>query len=117
MDEHEAKFLKKMLRTRKAEALEWLRAAPSEMRTVGELEPKDALALVRRIYDAGARKVLVADIQDSPVGEDSNVLLVELPTDTESREQLFQIQAEVVEPLGFEGDADDGQQYLFVGLK
>src|SRR5688500_16769130 len=108
MNEHEAKFLKKMLRTRKAQALEWLRAEPSETRTVGELAPKDALALVRRIYEAGAPKVLVVDIQDGPMGEDANALMVELPPDPKSRKRLFQLQAEVVEPLGFEGDVDEG---------
>ena len=117
MNEHEAKFLKKMLRTRKAEALEWLRAeTPKSMRVLGELEHEPAVALVQRFYDAGAVKVLAIDIKDWAGGESSNVLIVEIPSDARPRKRLFKLQAEVVEPQGFEGDVDDGRQYLFVGV-
>ena len=119
MNEHEATFLKKMLRTRKAEALEWLSAeTPKSMRVLGELEHKPAVALVQRFYDAGAVKVLAIDIKDWAGGESSNVLIVELPQEARSRKALFKLEAEVVEPEGFEGATDDGkQQYLYVGVK
>jgi hypothetical protein len=118
MNEHEAKFVKKILRTRKAEAMEWLRAeTPKSLRVLGELEHESAVALVQRFYDAGAVKVLVIDIQDGAGGESANVLIVDLPSDVRLRKQLFKLQAEVVEPQGFEGDADDGDRYLFVGVK
>jgi hypothetical protein len=119
MNEHETKFLKKMLRTRKAEALEWLRAeTPDSMRVLGEyLDNEAALGLVQRMYDAGAVKVLVIDIKDWAGGESSNDLLVELPSEARPRRRLLEIQAELVVPEGFEGDVDEGQQYVFVGVK
>jgi hypothetical protein len=117
MDEHEAQFLKRMLRTRKAEALEWLRGeTAASLRVLGEMETEPATALVGRLYAAGAVKVLAVDIKDWAQGESSNTLIVELPSDARSREQLFELQAEVVQPQGHEGDVDDGRQYLFVGL-
>src|SRR4051812_44028356 len=86
MNEHEAKFLKKMLRTRKAEALEWLGAeTPKSMRVLGELEHEPAVALVQRFYHAGAVTVLVVDIQDWAGGESANDLIVELPSDARLR--------------------------------
>jgi hypothetical protein len=118
VNEHEAKFVKKLLRTRKAEAQEWLRAeTPKSLRVLGELEYEPAVALVQRFYDAGAVKVLVIDIQECPGGESANDLIVNLPSDARLRKQLFKLRAEVVEPHGFEGDTDDGDRYLFVAVK
>jgi hypothetical protein len=117
MPDFEAQFLRKMLRSRKAEALEWLNAQTSKsMRNLGEMEHKPSVALVRRLYKAGAAKVLAVEISSWPEGETSSDLLVELPEDDALREQLFAVQREIAEPQGFEGDEDHGQQYLYFKL-
>jgi hypothetical protein len=118
MNKHEVKFLNRMLRTRKAEALEWLRAQTDKStRVLGELGHKEAIALVRRFYEAGALQVLAVDIHDWARGQSCNDLIVELPSDEQSRQRLFKLQAEVVLPQGFEGDVDKRQKHLFVGVK
>ena len=117
MNEHEAKLLKKLLRTRKAEAMSWLRGhSATSYRNLGEMEHEPSVALVRRLYDAGATKVLAVDIDQDSVGESSSDLMVELPEDADARERLFDLQREIVEPQGFEGDADEGEQYLYLKL-
>src|SRR5688500_7318830 len=118
MYEREAKWINKLLRTPKAEALEWLGAhTPDSMRVLGERERAPAVALVRRFYDDGAVKVFAIDIKDWERGQSSNDLIVELPADPRLRERLFKLQAELVRARGFEGDADEGQQFLLVGVK
>src|SRR4051794_36500696 len=89
MNKQEAIFLKKILRSRKAEALEWLLAkTPGSLRVLGEFEHDRAVALVRRIHEAGAVKVLAVEIHDWAQGESSNALIVELPADPAARSNL-----------------------------
>jgi hypothetical protein len=98
-----------------AEARTWLsQAKPPEERFVGEQTPKEALAIVERLYSLGAKDVQAADITTSPYGQWTQVLIVTLPTDTQARTALFDFGAHMASRAGFDPVSDDGQQYMFL---
>jgi hypothetical protein len=118
--ERHERFIAKLLKDRnKAEALAWLSGgAAGSFRNLGELETnEESVALVREVYALGAVQVLAMEI-DSYDGADGNSgkLVIELPEDEAARGRVFAWCARQGEKLGFEGDEDFGQRYLFVML-
>jgi hypothetical protein len=113
-------FIKQMLSTRKAEALEWLRGSgETSVRNLGEMGEEESLQFVQRLYELGAAKVLAVEIEDfHQVGNDqtTNHLLVQLPMDIPARARLFEFGTRHAESEGFDGESDRGQEYLYFKL-
>jgi hypothetical protein len=107
-----------MLASTKAEALEWLRGgSESSFRNLGEMETTDeSIAFAQRFYDLGAESVLACKIAEYDEGQNSGHLLIQLPSDDRARERLFAAHREHAESMGFEGEPDEGQEYLFMML-
>jgi len=111
-------FVERMLASDRAEARQWLGAAPGAVRYLGELEPDASLELVERLYELGAAEVLAVEIEREPGSEDqtTNHLLVRLPLNLAARARLFAFENEHAESEGFDGEADRGQEYLYLKL-
>ena len=108
--------IRQMLASRNAEALQWLSAASdTSFRNLGEMATTaESIAFVKPFYMTGALKVLACKI--GIAGEDQTLshLLVELPSDKAARAALFALEAAHAESMGYDGELDKGQQYLFI---
>ena len=113
-----AKVIREMLASNKAEAIEWLRAGSrSSFRNLGEIETtEESIAFAQRFYDLGAESVLACKIMKYHVGQNSGHLLIQLPSDHRARKRLFAAHGEHAESMGFEGEPDEGQKFLFMML-
>jgi hypothetical protein len=118
MAENHDSFIEEMLATKKAEALEWLRASsPNSFRNLGEMDTtEESIEYVQRFYDAGAVTVLAVEIGEYDGVQNTAHLLVQLPADKPTRMRLFQMENDHAESEGFDGCNDDGQEYLYFKL-
>jgi hypothetical protein len=118
MSDYEKQFIEQLLASDHTEAREWLRAAPGSYRNLGELEPDASLQLVEKLYEMGAAEVIAVEIARMPGSEDqtTNHVLVRLPLDPETRTRLFAFENEHAESEGFDGEADRGQQFIYLKL-
>ena len=110
-------FCRKLLAEKEnSEALTWLKQSRAgDIRTLGEQNPSDSLKMVEEIYNSGAIKANIIDIERvAGYGETSNVVCVEMPAAPEQRRKLFQIESRMATSAGFDPVADDGQTYLFL---
>lgn len=110
-------FCRNLLQTKThREALEWVsESRDHDIRTIGEQDPAESLKIVKRLYADGARQVSAVDLELYPgEGQSTNVLIVELPNDAESRKKLFNLEARVAASEGFDPVSDDGQHYMFL---
>jgi hypothetical protein len=106
-------FFEKLLASKKAEALSWLRSSSTEcMRTFGEMDTVKSVAFVESLYALGAIKVWAVKINDEYWVENTGLLVVELPLDIQQRLALFEFEARHAESHGFSGEADIDQPYL-----
>ena len=98
------------------EALEWVRESkPGDIRTIGEQSPPESVKIVERLYQQGAERVWVVDIEIYPnEGQSTNSLVIELPTDPILRRKLFLLEARTAASGGFDPVSDDGQHYMFL---
>jgi hypothetical protein len=98
------------------EALSWVSESRNgDIRTIGEQTPTESLAIVKRLYKEGAKQVQVVDLEIYPnEGQSTNILIVELPEQTELRKHLFHLEARVAASEGFNPVSDDGQHYMFL---
>jgi hypothetical protein len=112
------KFIKKLLGSRKAEALSWLKGgSATSFRNIGELgTTEESVGFIQSLYSMGARTVLAVEIIEWELGENTGNLLVELPQDRFLRKQLFAFEKEHAASMGFDGTADEGQLYLYLKL-
>ena len=108
----------KMLKSRKAEALSWLRGgSAASFRNLGEMATtEESIAFVQHFYDLGAESVLACNIVEYDNAQNSGHLLIRLPSDHAARVRLFAAEREHAESMGFEGEPDVGQEYLFMML-
>jgi hypothetical protein len=114
--------VRSMLYTENEEALAWLQAGgPDKLRTItgGEgsdsklYEKKHAVAFVEGLYELGAVRVTAVNIDRlCQEHEDTDRLLVELPTDTEARAKIYAFQNEFAAGRGWDPSPDDGGLYL-----
>jgi 5,10-methylene-tetrahydrofolate dehydrogenase/methenyl tetrahydrofolate cyclohydrolase len=118
MDDNYFSLVKELLSGNPAEALEWLRGgSPTSRRSLGEKQKtEDSIAFVQQLYDLGAEQVLAVEINEYNRGQNTSQLLVQLPYDDEARARLFAFERNLVEPRGFDGMADEGQEYLYLEL-
>lgn len=117
MNDEYRQFVKQLLASEKAEALEWLRAGSVDSsRNLGEMEADQSTEFVPRLYDLGAEQVLAVEIDEYPKGANTGHLLVQLPVDDAARERLFAFEREHAESHGFDGEPDEGQEYVYLKL-
>jgi len=107
---------KLLLEKENQEALNWLQQSkPGDIRTIGEQNPEESLKIVRDLYSSGAVKAHVVEIERvAGYGETTNIVCVELPKETSSREKLFKAESKVASSEGFDPVPDEGQTYLFL---
>lgn len=100
------------------EALSWLTESGVPERSLGECQSQeDSIELVKGIYTLGAVKVWVFDIDGEPDEEqNSGRLIVELPKDSQKRQQVLEKCGEIGEELGFDPEEDTGQKYTLLML-
>jgi hypothetical protein len=114
---HQDPFCRKLLDTKShREASEWVKESREhDIRTIGEQSPEESLRIVERLYQEGAGRVWVVDLEIYPnEGQSTNSLVIELPTDPKLRRKLFRLEARVAASEGFDPVSDDGQHYMFL---
>ncbi len=118
MEDRHTKFIRRLLDSKHAEALEWLRkASPDSFRNLGEMDStEESIRFVQNLYDLGAQKVVAVEIDEYDEGENTGHLVVELPPDPLPRQKLFAFERQHAESLGFDGVEDTGQQHLYLKL-
>lgn len=100
------------------EAHEWLYEPEVPERSLGETKGwKESIELVQSLYDLGAKKVWVIDI-DGKTDEEQNSgrLIVELPTKSGRRTLLLRYCNELGLEQGYDQEADSGQKYILLML-
>jgi hypothetical protein len=104
-----AAFIHERLRSpNRAAALPWLEADPN--RTIWEHGNAESVAIVRHLLALGAAEVIAVETE----GDCCCELIVELPDDRRSRNNLLGWGNEQAERRGFDRDEDFGQEYMFV---
>jgi hypothetical protein len=98
------------------EAMSWVgESKDHDVRTIGEQDPKESLAIVKRLYDDGAKQVWAVGLELYPnEGQSTNTLIVELPNEPKLRKTLFHLEARCAASEGFAPVSDDGQHYMFL---
>jgi hypothetical protein len=112
-------FLKSILSSKNAiECLAWLTESDKQRRTLGEdVDPEISIVFVKSLYDSGARKVWVFDIDDyRDDGQNSGKLIIELPDDPSQRHRLFIICGEIANRLGYDAEKDTNQEAILLML-
>jgi hypothetical protein len=98
------------------EALAWLRAGPDNSRSLGEMSNSESSSLLNQLYALGAESVIAVGLQSENAAW-CRYLLVQLPARSDYRSALFAFERRNVEEHGYEGQADEGQEYLFIDTK
>lgn len=94
------------------EAAAWLKG--SDKRNIGEMSNKDATALVRKLYEWGAVKVIVAYIKENAGYESTDHVVVTLPDDAKARQRITRWISRHTQRMGFDPVEDHGQRHAFV---
>jgi hypothetical protein len=97
------------------EARQWLR---SPLHTILGEDKKKVIKYVNEFYDAGARKVCLANIKTelngkNPPTEHAMFMCVVLPQDSEARRKVFRVHSQAVTNWCNDADDDVGQKYLW----
>jgi hypothetical protein len=100
------------------EAMSWLKEPGVLERSLGECSSYEAsVELVQDLYNIGAVKVWVFDIDGGPTEEqNSGRLIVELPKSSIERANLLAKCAEIGAKQGFDPEPDYGQRYTIIML-
>jgi len=101
--------------SKKAEAKQWLK---SSLHAIRGQDRKKVVRFVDDFYAAGAAKVFVADVQKQDIGktsasENAKFLCVVLPSDRETRRNLFRVHWRAANEFGLDADDDVGQKYTW----
>lgn len=103
-----------------AEAIEWFSSIPPGLeRTLGELVTTgESKKVIEDAYATGAMRVTVAKIVAYPEddAENSNILIVTLPTAQRDRGKVLKWCARMAEKTGHDAEKDIGQTYVLVML-
>lgn len=110
----------KLLRSRrKAEALRWLSGSRrSERRVLGEFKgAKSSLDVIKKLYAAGAVKIIAVDIQSTSTGRQrTDKLVLELPADAKMRSAIFCWCKRQGGRAGYSPEHDGGETHLYLAL-
>jgi len=110
VDKHGEKI---MASSAKAEARRWI---TQQSHVFFKSDPKEVARFVEEFYDAGARQVLIADIEEHEGIQYGEALLVVLPKDASARAKLFEIGSRADEAFQNDSVTDKGQKYLYYSL-
>jgi hypothetical protein len=97
----------------KAEAREWMKATNH---IFFKEDPKQVAQYVEDFYQAGADRVLIADIEEEQGFEYGEALLIVLPKDPAVRTKLFQVGSRADTDFQNDSVSDQGQKYLYYSL-
>ena len=98
-----------------AEARSWLEDAGNDYGVIHELSREETREVVEAAYDSGATKVqVVGRIPPDPSKSSVDMLLIILPEESESRGELFDLEAKVAKETGFDSSIDEGQNYILL---
>lgn len=100
------------------DALKWVTEPDVPERTIGQCSrPEDSIELVKDLYVLGAVNVWTFDIDGgSNEEQNSGKLVIELPVDSQKRQQILEKCGELGKELGFDPEADTDQKYTLVIL-
>jgi len=102
------------------EAREWLQSGRKRTFTLGELaSTEESLALVEKVYAAGAVRVTAVEIDEYPdMGgcQNTGKLVIELPDAPSKRTKVLAWASEIAEKQGFDALSDTGERYVFLML-
>jgi hypothetical protein len=97
-----------------ADAQEWIKDPKTNL---GEMDRRGSQRLVQRWVALGALRIMACKIDSyGDEGQNTGHLVIELPKEVGAREKLFKALARQAESQGFDGDPDDGQQYMYLKL-
>ena len=104
---------KVMASSAKAEARQWLR-----QRSHGffKTDRNDVAGFVEEFYDAGAKEVLIGDIEEDQSAQLGQSLLIILPKEASDRAKLFEIGSRAEDAFQCDHVSDTGQKYLYYSL-
>ena len=100
------------------EAMSWLTEVNVPERSLGECSSSEtSVELIQELYNLGAIKVWVFDIDGGSTEEqNSGRLIVELPNEPQKRTLLLAKCAKIGSESGFDAEPDTGQQYTLLML-
>lgn len=117
---HDALIARLLSDPERQEALSWLQAGgPDDERSIGGCETnQESIQLVQDLYDLGASHVLAVNIRSNrnETGQYTGKLVVELPSEPEQRQRLFDWCKQQGDSLGFTPNPDRGESHLFLLL-
>jgi hypothetical protein len=102
--------------TESAEVMPWLQN-DSKPRSLGVLDgTKESIEFIQEVFDLGAVQVFAVEIDDYDDSENTGKLCIELPEDTELRQQVLEWAGQISWEQGFDPEQDIGQRYVFMML-
>jgi hypothetical protein len=97
----------------KSEARQWLR---QRSRGFFKTDRRDVGRFVKEFYDAGAKEVLIGDIEEDQSAQLGQSLLIVLPKEANARAKLFEIGSRAEDAFQCDPVSDKGQKYLYYSL-
>ncbi len=97
----------------KAEARQWMK---QPKHVFFKADPGQVAQFVEDFYNAGARQVLITDIEEFQGNQFGEALLVILPKDAGARAKLFEVGARADTAFDNDPVTDKGQKYLYYSL-
>jgi len=95
------------------DARAWFQAKLRLPTCIHEFSATESKQIVDEVYARGADTVFVlGDENTIQNGGSIDMLLIELPADARSREQLFEMNYMHAEESGFDADVDEGQSFM-----
>jgi len=117
---HDALIARLLNDPEKQEALGWVKNhGPDDERTVGGCKTNPAsIQFVQEIYNLGALQIFAINIRPNRNGKGqyTGKLVVQLPSEAEPREALFNWCKRQGDSLGFSPDPDRGESHLYLLL-
>jgi hypothetical protein len=102
-----------MASPRKAEAREWLK---QRAHCFFKTDRRYVAVLVEQFYNAGAKEVLIGDIEEDQTAQLGQSLLIVLPEDASARAKLFKIGSHAEDAFQCDHVTDKGQKFLYYSL-
>jgi hypothetical protein len=104
---------KVMASSAKAEARHWMK---QRSHVFFKAAPTKVAKFVEQFYAAGAKEVLIADIEEHDGLEYGEALLIVLPNEPKARAKLFNIGSRAETAFDNDAVSDKGQKYLYYSL-
>ncbi len=95
----------------KAESREWLK---SDSHVLFKENRKKLAGFIDEFYAAGAKQVLIADVEEHEGKQYGGGLLIVLPDDSAARAKLFKLNETVGATYDEDPVSDSGQKYIYI---